>query len=71
MEFKKPIAEVIANNKKRAKLVGLKTIDTSYAKCNNYNCIYCRKPVSPATVKYYDYDVARVQCFECQQIKAI
>ena len=61
--------EIIKANLVRADFVGLKIIDTSFSKCSGYKCIECGRGVSPATVKYYDYDVSRVLCYDCQEGK--
>lgn len=33
---------------------------------NRIFCPSCGKPISPATLKYYDWNVESVRCYDCQ-----
>ena len=39
----------------------------NYANSCGYKCIVCGREVSPATIKYFNYDIWEVKCYECQK----
>jgi len=38
----------------------------NYANSCGYKCIECGSEVSPAVMKFFDYDFLRIKCYNCQ-----
>lgn len=46
---------------------GDKMEEWAFHNLGRFKCVHCGEYVSPAVVKYFDYRVDRVECYECQK----
>jgi len=37
-----------------------------YNSCLGYNCVFCGKEISPAVLKFFNYNHQEVLCYNCQ-----
>lgn len=59
-EYNKKVEEELTKN-------GNLLSDYGYAKLGKFKC-QCGSYLSPATLRYYNYNVNKAQCFTCQGI---
>ena len=58
---------IITSNLEKKKKDGGDELGWGYNRCVGYRCIRDGREVSPAIVKFFNYDVTKLLCYKCQE----